>query len=44
MLDKSKYYGAEFEGKYVQYNIYATGINIDGIVYLDEDGYEGPKF
>ena len=44
MLDKSKYFGAEFEGKYVQYNIYATGINIDGIVYWDEDGYEGPKF
>ena len=44
MLDKSKYYGAEFEGKYVQYNVWATGENIDGIVYWDEDGYEGSAF
>tara|TARA_R100000808_G_C2108793_1_gene123531 strand:+ start:710 stop:1000 length:291 start_codon:yes stop_codon:yes gene_type:complete len=44
MLDKSKYFGAEFEGKYVQYNVWGTGENIDGIVYWDEDGYDGSAF
>ena len=44
MLDKSKYYGAEFEGKYVQYVVFTDGSNIDGVVYWDEDGYEGSGF
>ena len=44
MLDKSKYYGAEFEGKYVQYSLIHFADNIDGIVYWNEEGNEGPGF